>query len=282
MLLNPLYRFRMIHFISSIRSAEVFNLNVSRPNILSDPICSYLDSERKVAFVGDGVNSSYLARFLYDDIFQKLIVATNVSHELQKLSVFFQFTPEYELKLPKSDLIAPSAGYFVVALGAGVVGRNWPDSRFLELTKRIISHTSLDVVVTGTANFFGIAKEIEGVVGSRCLNLVGQTSSFEFSQIIANGVFVISNESSAAQIAFMTNVSAFVIVGGGHFGRFVPFPASLTGMKKNGVIPVFQKMDCFGCNWSCHYVSLKKRRPPCITEVSVDNVYEEISQFLKI
>ena len=110
---------------------------------------------------------------------------------------------------------------------------------------------------------------------------MGQTSSFEFSQIIANGVFVISNESSAAQIAFMTNVSAFVIVGGGHFGRFVPFPASLTGMKKNGVIPVFQKMDCFGCNWSCHYVSLKKRRPPCITEVSVDNVYEEISQFLK-
>ena len=102
MLLNPLYRFRMIHFISSIRSAEVFNLNVSRPNILSDPICSYLDSERKVAFVGDGVNSSYLARFLYDDIFQKLIVATNVSHELQKLSVFFQFTPEYELKLPKA------------------------------------------------------------------------------------------------------------------------------------------------------------------------------------
>ena len=39
---------------------------------------------------------------------------------------------QYELKLPKSDLIVPSAGYFVVALGAGVVGRNWPDGRFLE------------------------------------------------------------------------------------------------------------------------------------------------------
>ena len=86
--------------------------------------------------------------------------------------------------MPKSDLIAPSAGYFVVALGAGVVGRNWPDSRFLELTKRIISHTSLDVVVTGTANFFGIAKEIEGVVGSRCLNLVGQTSVLSFRKLL--------------------------------------------------------------------------------------------------
>jgi hypothetical protein len=67
-------------------------------------------------------------------------------------------------------------------------------------------------------------------------------------------------------------------VGGGHFGRFVPYP-DLPG-QTNNLKEVFHKMPCYGCNWKCIYPINEGEPAPCIANISVDAVWEKVVPLL--
>jgi len=50
------------------------------------------------------------------------------------------------------------------------------------------------------------------------------------------------------------------ILGGGHFGRFLPYVV-IPEKKKHLPAVVFHKMDCFGCEWDCQFVSFGELVP---------------------
>jgi hypothetical protein len=63
---------------------------------------------------------------------------------------------------------------------------------------------------------------------------------------------------------------AFVILGGGHYGRFLPYPGT------NFIHHVsMEGMDCFYCHWKCRYDYFK-----CVADVEVDAVYRKILESL--
>ena len=69
------------------------------------------------------------------------------------------------------------------------------------------------------------------------------------------------------------------IIGDGHFGRFVPYP-DLPGQSSK-IKAVFRKMPCYGCNWECVF-SLSKGDPaPCISNISVEEVWQEVEKIIE-
>jgi len=73
-----------------------------------------------------------------------------------------------------------------------------------------------------------------------------------------------------------TQTKAVCILGGGHFGRFAPYPGHLT----NKPTCIFEKMDCYNCNWDCKFKTAENIPYPCISGVSLDKVWQTVLQLL--
>ncbi len=61
-----------------------------------------------------------------------------------------------------------------------------------------------------------------------------------------------------------------VIVGGGHFGSFVPYPETIRPANARFI---FEKMDCYHCFWRCPKRAGKHDVFPCVGAVGVDQAW---------
>jgi hypothetical protein len=70
-----------------------------------------------------------------------------------------------------------------------------------------------------------------------------------------------------------------VIVGGGHFGSFVPYPEEI---RPSYVSFAYEKMTCYHCFWRCHKRETKFDVFPCVSAVTVDIVWEQAKNLLNV
>jgi ADP-heptose:LPS heptosyltransferase len=82
----------------------------------------------------------------------------------------------------------------------------------------------------------------------------------------------VGNETSATHIAVAVGTPSICLLGGGHFGRFVPYPDGVGGTIP---VPVHHAMDCFGCDWHCTQPHRDGDPAPCIAAIAVDSVVRE-------
>ena len=106
----------------------------------------------------------------------------------------------------------------------------------------------------------------------------GQTTLWELAGLLRQSRLTISNDTGAVHIASAVGTPTVCILGGGHFGRFVPYP-ELAG-QTNYLKVVFHKMPCYGCNWECVYHIKEGEPAPCISNISVDAVWNEVKSLL--
>ena len=109
-------------------------------------------------------------------------------------------------------------------------------------------------------------------------NYTGQTTLSELTCLLVKSQILISNETGTAHIANAVGTPTVCILGGGHFGRFVPYP-ELSG-KINNLKVVYYKMPCYGCDWKCVYHIKDEDPAPCISNISVDAVWNEVKILL--
>lgn len=118
---------------------------------------------------------------------------------------------------------------------------------------------------------------IAGRTARATINLAGKTSLPEFCELVRRAQFLVGNETSAIHIAAAVGTPSICLLGGGHFGRFVPYPSGMPGSSPE---PVYEPMPCFGCSWNCHLPHLKGRAVPCVTAINVVAVSAAIEQVL--
>ena len=106
-------------------------------------------------------------------------------------------------------------------------------------------------------------------------NLAGKTSLQELISIIAGAHLLVGNETGAVHIAAAVSTSAICILGGGHFGRFLPYNLERPSDKPLPVA-VFHKMDCFECNWECKYDVVDGNAVACISNIPIKTVWNEV------
>jgi ADP-heptose:LPS heptosyltransferase len=158
----------------------------------------------------------------------------------------------------------------------------WPIDHFAELLTQLDSQFELQYVLCGSQDDRALCERLmHDPRLNNLTNLAGQTSLLELVELVRSAALVVTNDSSPVHIAAATNTPSVCILGGGHYGRFLPYhvesdvssalPATLT-----------TPMECFGCNWSCSFLKDTVSTVPCIANVSPTDVMQSCTALLKL
>jgi ADP-heptose:LPS heptosyltransferase len=167
--------------------------------------------------------------------------------------------------------------YFIVFPGASWVGRQWPVASFAAALLELQRSHGWQPVLCGAPNEAGICQAIANAAAINCINLAGQTTLSELAEVIRGARLLVGNETSAVHIAAAVGTPSVCILGGGHFGRFMPYPDNLLGIKP---VVAAKYMDCYHCNWICSQSYDSNGPVPCIDNISVANVLSAAQQAL--
>jgi ADP-heptose:LPS heptosyltransferase len=203
----------------------------------------------------------------------------NIYFEFDKSKFFFENVLNIDISLdtPYIPVNKTEEKGIVIFPGAGVLKRGWEADRFLALIKLISQYSSQTIYIAGGPAEMGIGYFLtENLPQGSINNLTGKTSLPQLVELIGNAALVIANETSAIHIAAATQTKAICILGGGHFGRFAPYPAYM----QHKPLCIYEKMDCFNCNWICIFKTEEKAPYPCIANISLEKVWQATLQLL--
>jgi ADP-heptose:LPS heptosyltransferase len=156
--------------------------------------------------------------------------------------------------------------------GASHREKRWESHNYGELAKRLGQQQIY--VIFGSSEDRELAKQAALFIKANCenaeiLDFTGQSTLRTLVKTIMSCDLLISMDTSGLHMAVAAGVPAIGIVGGGHFGRFVPWgdPAKH--------IFLTNKTGCFHCNWQCIHDEAE-----CITGVSPQEVAMAASKLL--
>ena len=281
------YRVLVILKIRCMGFGKVINPTYSR-TAMTDFIVKMSGASERIGYDGDSVNISKNDKALGDRWYTNLIPAeTRQGMELIRNAAFVRGLGlnDFRAELPVLTCGQSSLGvkdYFVVVPGAGWRRRQWPVQRFAEVIEKIHSSTGLCAVVCGGSGEEILGQYITDNSSHPVLDLVGRTSLGNLVSIIRGAKLLIGNETGSIHIAAAVSTPSICILGGGHFGRFVPYQVEA---GRSGPLPVavWSNKDCFGCNWLCKYRSIgDERSVPCVDEITTEAVFAEICRLLNL
>lgn len=200
-------------------------------------------------------------------------------HELRTTLDFLRFIgcdvttiddikPQFWLADPENNFLdgVQRNGRKIIGLfpGASSELRRWNPTNYGKLVNLIGGQPAY--AIFGSSTDKDISDQVALSIRKYCgdveiLNLTGHTTLRELAKTIMSCDLLISMETSGLNIAIAAGVPTVGIVGGGHYGRFVPWGDP----EKN--IFITKKMECFHCNWLCTYGEAK-----CIKGVSPQDV----------
>ncbi|MBC8257390.1 MAG: glycosyltransferase family 9 protein, partial [SAR324 cluster bacterium] len=281
------YRRDILRQVRNLGAQIAVQPTFSREFYHGDSLVRASNAFHKVSSVGDMSNRNWLKKTLADGWHTELIPAsTQIMTELERNAEFFQGLSRklYQANYPKLKLSCTAAStnlktkdYYVLFPGVSTALRKWPAENFAEIANRIFDRTGLKGILDGAPNEKPLAVSVQNL--SRASLEWEGTSLDEFPELLKNARFLISVETSSAHIASAVCTPTICILGGGHFGRFVPYP-DLPG-QINYLRPVFHKMPCYGCNWECIYPLKEDEPAPCVSNISVDAVWQEVEKIIE-
>ncbi len=125
-----------------------------------------------------------------------------------------------------------------------------------------------NVLAVGSEKDFEVnQKNLDDIRIEKKINLSGKTTIRQTAAIIKKCKLAAGAETGNAHIACAVGTPNLILLGGGHFGRFMPY-SNLTSL-------VCHPLDCYGCNWNCTLSSYK-----CVEDVSVDLIEFALEQTL--
>jgi ADP-heptose:LPS heptosyltransferase len=214
-----------------------------------------------------------------DRFYTRLIeLPESVFFEFDRTRFFFETVLDGAVDLYGPQLpVSEDKSGIVIFPGAGVIKRSWEREKFVELIKQIKANSDDEIVLAGGPSETEVGEYIVAAFPAGGItNQINKTSLTELVELISEAKLIISNETSAIHIAAATKTKAVCILGGGHFGRFAPYPAYM----ENAPICVYHPMECFNCNWNCIYPTTATEPYPCIGNVTVEAVWREVQQHL--
>jgi len=286
---NPVYRFKMLRKVRQTGFDIVIQPTFSRVFLTGDAIAHVCGAGEKIAFQGDYSNIKPWQKRISDKWHTRIITSDN--KPLMELVRNAEFMRELGLKdfradVPELLMSAPlpksmsDTDYYVLFPGAGFDMKRWPASSFARLAQKIYQATGWLGIICGGKGEEVTGKELLERVNVPIQNWTGYTSLKELAVIINRAHLLVGNDTGAVHIAAAVSTPAICILGGGHYGRFIPYQLECESAKPLPVT-VIHEMDCFGCNWQCIYDVPSGEPVPCIKHVSVEAVWKEVCMMLE-
>ena len=195
--------------------------------------------------------------------FISVLAGRNIAPEVPRIS--WREMPEN-----LEDWNAFKAPYAVLNTGSNEPGRRWPMSSYGAIARNLMQH-GLRVVFIGSAEEKDEVEVIPGASSEKgIIDLTGKTSLPQLLDLLTHANLVISNDTGPAHLSIALSRPTVVIVGGGHFSSFVPYPKEVMPLD---VRFVYKKLECYHCFWNCHKRSDKLQIFPCISAIEKDQVW---------
>lgn len=280
------YRFAFMKKIRKTGFTKVVHPTYSREFFFGDEVVRASGAPERIGYESNCSNTSRLGLLFSDRWYTQLIPAvTGLLPELVRNAEFIRKLGlvEFRAAVPDLRVIANSrnfslpAQYYVIVPGAGASLRQWPVAHFKEVAKRIHQLTGWEGVVCGAGSEDYLGAALVSDADIPMINLVGNTSLTELTAVIAGALVVVGNESSAVHLAAAVSTSAVCILGGGHYGRFLPYKVEI---PTGNTLPVSAccMMDCFGCDWRCIYELSENQPAPCVSQITVEMVMYQVEK----
>lgn len=286
---NLWYRWRTLHNISELGPRTIIHPSYSRVFSTGDSIVRVSCANERIGSVGNLSNTSFVRRSISNHWYTRLVPAS--SSDLMELERNTEFTHELGIvdnqisipKIPKLLKLSPSKQIyqdsFILFPGASASFKSWPIEAFANVAVKIIEKYRWKPVILGGFHEISLGHQLEEkLIEYSPINLVNKTALTELVEIIRLARILVSNDTSAVHIAASVNTQSVCILGGGHYGRFLPYPDSIEGTKP---VSVVNRMECFGCNWHCKFSNDLSLPYPCISSIEVDRVFETIENIIK-
>ncbi len=126
--------------------------------------------------------------------------------------------------------------------------------RYGEALREAFPDQEVTVVALGTAADREACERARGQYGGPWLDLCARTTLPQTAAVLALCPLAFGAETGSAHLAAAAGTPAVVLLGGGHFGRFLPYAPD----QSAACLP----LACFGCDWRCPY-----ERVHCVTDV---------------
>jgi ADP-heptose:LPS heptosyltransferase len=284
------YRWRFLRRIRDIRFDLAIQPNYFRDEYVGDTIVRASHAAERIGSAGEQYNINKVLKKYCDRWYTRLVPAElKPLTALERNAEFMRglglknFSPSLpRLPFGKETLRRfPSlpSHYYILFPGAGQSIKRWPVNRFGELARLLYRTKKIKGVICGGLQDRILATKLASSVPDVPLyNMVGRTTLLQLFGLIAQADLVVSNDTSGVHFAAAAGTPAVCILGGGHYGLFLPY--RLETQTDQSPLPrvVIHPMNCFGCNWRCRY-SLKRGNPaPCIARISTDAVWEQVRE----
>jgi heptosyltransferase-1 len=153
--------------------------------------------------------------------------------------------------------------YAVIVPGARKPANRWPARSFGELSARL----SVRSLVVGSPADRELAEEVVSFSGGMARSIAGKTDLRGLISVVREALFMVSNDTGPMHIAAAFEVPVFALFG--------PADPLRTGPYGKGHYIIRSGAECAPCfKRNC-------QNPHCMTDISVDTVYERISEFMK-
>ena len=283
------YRRNLLLKVRKLKAEVSIQPTFSREFYHGDSLGRASGAIRNIGSVGDMSNRNWLKKWLASYWHTELISASQEPQtELERNAEFLSaIQPKNHLSsYPKFNVNESWAisdfqhdHFYVLSPGADKNYRKWPASSYAEIVQLIYKKTGWTGLICGTEKEKDIGMQIQKICDVPLENYTGRTDLPELAWLLSKSKLLISNETGSAHTASAVCTETVCILGGGHFKRFAPYP-DIPGKTKY-FHSVYNKMTCYGCNWECIY-SLKIDEPaPCVSNISVDAVWNEVEKIIE-
>ncbi len=285
---RPFYRFKVSLFVRRLAPAVTVNDSYFRRALMADSLAWISAAPKQVASL-PYINEPTRAEYLYylSQVGEVVHTGDYPTHEVVRHYNFISALAgrEIEPETPKIDWREAAnplkdlgeGGYIVLNPGSNEPGRRWPLAGYLEVARRLRGEGHRVV-------FVGKPGEMSGETALKTLSddpsvidLCGRTSLPELMDLMKGARAVISNDSGPAHLSIALGTPTVVIVGGGHFGCFFPYPPAITPGNARFV---YEEMECYHCFWRCPKRESKFDVFPCISAVHVDRVWAGLTDLV--
>ena len=283
------YRAGIVRRVRRAGFAVALQPTYSREYHYGDAIVRASGAAQRLGFDGDLSNMTAAQKRAGDGWYTHLVPASpEPLAELERNAELVRGigAGNHQARMPVLAFSESAAGldfdgpYYVLFLGAAAAYRKWPAANYAEIARRLHRQTGWAGVACGGPDDAAAGDELARTAGVPLRNLAGRTTLPGLAAVIAGAKLVIGNETSAVHIAAALGTPSVCILGGGHFGRFVPYPDGLAGSGSEPVA-VYKRMPCFNCDWTCEFTVAPGAPYPCIEEVTADDAWRVIADAVR-
>jgi ADP-heptose:LPS heptosyltransferase/glycosyltransferase involved in cell wall biosynthesis len=285
---NKFYREGVFEKLHEIKFDLLINPLYSR-EFQAEEVVAFIDAEIKICVRGDlsniaksltDVTDTWYNYFLEVDdeknkfeLFRNAEIISLLGGKLDKDALPEMWEIEQDNQFISQFLSNFQIEDYAIIFPGSKGGRNsikyWGTEKYVSLVDYVQEVLKLKAIILGGADDLEICGEIASQVKSTPILLAGHFSLWQTAALLRQAKIYIGADTSIAHFSAAIKIPTVVILGGGHFGRFFPYP------NAEHVRAVYKKMQCYFCNWKC-----VKKGAECLTHITLHEVTSACRELL--